>query len=132
MFELKRMYQGDRKKIVELIPNSDANNRTAEILLLIKNIFNQPLNLLYPLACENKQKAELRNSVARQEESSNDNCEQTCTMRWKLKKRAMHLRDRIAEKTSLNNQNGLGRESVNDILDIPSLQSNQTRVPFFT
>ena len=54
MFELKRMYQGDRKKIVELIPNSDANNRTAEILLLIKNIFNQPLNLLYPLACENK------------------------------------------------------------------------------
>ena len=54
MFELKRMYQGNHKKIVELIPNSDANNRTAEILLLIKNIFNQPLNLLYPLACENK------------------------------------------------------------------------------
>ena len=54
MFELKRMYQGNHKKIVELIPNSDANNRTAEILLLIKKIFNQPLNLLYPLACENK------------------------------------------------------------------------------
>ena len=50
-----------------------------------------------------KEKAELRKSMARQEQASNDNWEETCTMRWKLKKIEMHRRDRIAEKTSLNN-----------------------------
>ena len=84
------MYQGDHKKIVKLIPNGDANDRAAKILLLNKNIFNQPLNLLYPLQCENKEKAELRNTMARQDETSNDNWEQTCTMRQKLKKLTMH------------------------------------------
>ena len=61
-----------------------------KILLLDKNIFNQLPDLLYPLQCENKEKAELRNSMARQDETSNDNWEQTCTMRRKLKKLTMH------------------------------------------
>ena len=41
--------------------------------------------------------------MARQEEeANNDNWEETCTMRRKLKKITMHPRDIIAEKTSLN------------------------------
>ena len=57
-------------------------------------------NLLYPLG---QRESWIEKIMARQEQASNDNWEETCTMRVKLKKIEMHRRDRIAEKTSLNN-----------------------------
>ena len=33
MLEFKSMYQGDHKKIVELIPNGDGNNRVSKLIV---------------------------------------------------------------------------------------------------
>ena len=41
-------------EIVELLTSNDGNIRTAKVLLSTKNLFNCPLNLLYPLECEHK------------------------------------------------------------------------------
>ena len=41
-------------EIVELLTSNDGNIRTAKFLLSTKNLFNCPLNLLYPLECEHE------------------------------------------------------------------------------
>ena len=74
-------------KIVELIPNSDGEIRAAKVLLPTKNIVNRPLNLLYPLECEEYPEERITEVKT---ELPNDNIP-----RRTKRKAAIHARDRI-------------------------------------
>ena len=63
-------------KIIELIKSNDGIIRAAKIALPTKNVINRPLNLLYPLECEEDQLPE----------TSKLNCQQTDNIEDREKK----------------------------------------------
>lgn len=82
-------------KITELIPNSDGNIRAARILLPNKNIITRPLNLLYPLECNNEETETKNETVEKSNETNNKNLEEINTFKRTPRKAAIQARDRI-------------------------------------
>ena len=102
-------------KIVEMIPSSDGNIRAAKVLLPTRNIINRPMNLLYPLECENEENqqddSDAKNDQNKVQEINNDKIIDNETV---LDEQLMTARRQSKRKSAERARRAIYEQSVTD------------------
>ena len=95
-------------KITELITSNDGKTRSAKVKLATGNTVNRPLNLLYPLECDEKEKTndtKINDKVEQREERPDDDLMQKDHInRRPPRKAALNARDRIFAQNLNDNE----------------------------